>query len=211
MGTTAGLVERYRRSGFGGRVRRGRRPSVLVVDFALGFTDPAYPTGSDMSAAVEATAAVLDTAREVAAPVLFTTIGYGDADEAGAWLAKAPGLAELRVGSQPVELDGRLRRRAGEPLLVKKGPSAFAGTELHAMLTDRAVDTLIVCGATTSGCVRASVVDALTLGYPVLVPADCVADRAREPHEANLFDMDQKYADVVDGADVRGYLAACAR
>jgi nicotinamidase-related amidase len=116
----------------------------------------------------------------------------------------------LRAGSELVDLDPRLPRQANDAVVVKKGPSAFFGTDVGASLAARGVDTVIVCGATTSGCVRASVVDAVQYGFTVLVPRACVGDRAAGPHEANLFDIDSKYGDVIDLDDALAYVAAPA-
>jgi nicotinamidase-related amidase len=197
----------YDRAGFGAPVDRGVRPAVLVVDFTYGFTDPAYPTGADMTAAIEATHRLLETARSRGLPVVFTAIAYDQGQLASvAWLQKARGMATLEVGSRQVEIDARLSPRRAETVLVKTGASAFFGTPLASMLAARNVDTLIVTGATTSGCVRASVVDAVQSGYPTLVPRQCVADRAQAPHDASLFDMNEKYADVIDVDEVLAYV-----
>lgn len=199
----------YERAGFGRPVQRGSRPAVVVVDFSYGFTDPAQPTGADMSDAVWATVELVERARAVELPIVFTTIAYDPAQVATlAWLRKATGMASLTRGSRLVELDARLDVRPDEHVVVKAGASAFFGTDLATYLASRQVDTVIVAGATTSGCVRASVVDAVQHGYPVLVPRGCVADRAQPPHEANLFDIQEKYGDVVDRNDVLSYLAA---
>jgi nicotinamidase-related amidase len=203
----------YQRAGFGGRGPRGSRPAIVVVDLSRGFTDPAWPTGSDLTAVVTATDRLLEVAHETGAPAVFTTIAYDDADVDGgacAWLRKAPGLAILREGSEAVELDPRLRRRAQDALVVKKGASAFFGTALASLLTALGADSVIVCGATTSGCVRASCVDAIQSGFPVLVPRECVGDRAEGPHEANLFDIDAKYGDVVTLEEALEHLRATA-
>ncbi|GAB2983680.1 isochorismatase family protein [Amycolatopsis acidiphila] len=207
MDTPSSTARVYDQAGFGRRVPRGARPAVIVVDFSYGFTDRAYPTGADMTGPVLATARLLGRARELGLPVVFTTIAY-DPGQVGtlAWLRKATGMAALTLGSRLVEIDGRLAPRPEEHLVVKTGASAFFGTALAAYLTSAGADTVVVTGATTSGCVRATVVDAVQYGYPVLVPRDCVADRAPGPHEANLFDMDQKYGDVVDLDDVLSYL-----
>lgn len=204
------LETRYADAGFGRRVRRGERPAVVVVDFSIAFTDPALPTGADMSAEVEACSSLLRRARERDIPRVFTTIAYDGPQDEVAWWDKAPGLSALLQGSPAVQLDPRLGVRADEARVVKKGPSAFHGTDLAGWLTARRVDTLIVCGATTSGCVRATVVDAVQAGFRVLVPRECVADRARRPHEASLFDMDQKYADVLSLDETLAYLAGGA-
>jgi maleamate amidohydrolase len=198
----------YEAAGIGHRICRGERPGVLVVDFSAGFTDPGYPTGADLSVEVAQTRRLLDVTRDHGWPVYFTTIAYEPSlRDGGVWLQKIPGMRTLVVGTPPVALDQRLARRPDEPLIVKKGASAFFGTNLAALLAADAVDTLIVCGATTSGCVRASVVDAVQCGFPVLVPRECVGDRAPAPHEANLFDIDAKYGDVVSVEDALGYVA----
>lgn len=189
----------YGRAGFGGRGPRGDRPAVLVVDLSRGFTEAVLPTGADLTSVVAATDDLLAVAHAVGAPVIFTTIAYDQADVSGActWLRKVPGLAVLRAGTDFVQIDKRLRRCPEDLLVTKKGASAFFGTSLDATLRNLSADSVVICGATTSGCVRASVVDAIQHGFPVLVPRECVGDRAAGPHEANLFDMDAKYADVV--------------
>ncbi|PZQ83070.1 MAG: carbamoylsarcosine amidase [Ancylobacter novellus] len=197
----------YERAGFGSAVARGVRPAVLVVDFTYGFTDPAYPTASDMSAAVLGTRRLIDAARAARCPVIFTIISYTDADIPFVpWLRKASGMAALKSGSRLVEIDDRLALRPDEPVISKHGASAFHGTDLAAMLSARGVDTLLVTGATTSGCVRASVVDAVQCGFGVLVVRECVADRAVAPHDANLFDIQQKYGDVIPLDDALSYV-----
>jgi nicotinamidase-related amidase len=194
-------------------VRRGRRPAIVVVDLSRGFTEPGFPTGADLTDVVAATARVVEAARAIEAPVVYTTIAYDPAEADGsayAWLEKAPGLRVLRAGSELVDIDPRLPREERDPLIVKKGASAFFGTHLAATLTSLGADTLIVCGATTSGCVRATVVDGVQSGFPVLVPRQCVGDRAQGPHEANLFDIDAKYGDVIDVEDAVAYLSELA-
>ncbi|KAB0564658.1 isochorismatase family protein [Brucella pituitosa] len=197
----------YAAAGFGQAVPRGRRPAVLVVDFTYGFTDTAYPTAADMTAEITQTRRITDAARAAGFPVVYTTIAYhsGEIDKLP-WLRKAAGMAALIEGSRLVEIDAATGSDPADAVIVKKGASAFFGTGLAAMLTGAGVDTLIVTGATTSGCVRASVVDAVQSGFNVLVPRDCCADRAAAPHEANLYDMHQKYADVTDAADVLQWL-----
>jgi nicotinamidase-related amidase len=188
-------------------VLAGTRPAVLVVDFSCGFTDPACALGSDLDDAVGATARLLAVARAQSLPVVFTTIAFGpDGADGGIWTQKMPALVELEVGSRWVEIDPRLERREHEPIVVKKGASAFFGTNLPAILVTAGVDSVVLCGATTSGCVRATAVDLLQYGFPALVPRECVGDRARAPHDANLFDIDMKYADVVALDEVLAYL-----
>ncbi|MGN9840391.1 isochorismatase family protein [Nonomuraea sp. H19] len=200
----------YAHAGFGAPVRRGERPAIVVVDLTNGFTDPAYPSGSDLSEVVGATATLIGHGRAAGAPVVFTTIAYTPAEadgEAVTWLHKAPGMRAMREGTPAVAIDERLPRRAGDVVVVKKGASAFFGTNLAAVLTGLGRDTVLVCGATTSGCVRATAVDAVQSGFSVLVPRECVGDRAPGPHEASLFDIHAKYGDVIDLAQALDYLA----
>ncbi|GAA1291966.1 N-carbamoylsarcosine amidohydrolase [Pseudonocardia aurantiaca] len=202
--------EIYARAGLGAAVRRGQRPAIVVVDLTNGFTDPAAPTGCDLSEVVAATNELIAAGRPAGVPVVFTTIAFTPAEADGdavAWLTKAPGMRALREGSAAVALDPRLPVDPGDHLITKKGASAFFGTGLAALLTGLRVDTVLLCGATTSGCVRASAVDAVQSGFGVLVPRQCVGDRAHGPHEANLFDIQAKYGDVVELDDAVGYLA----
>lgn len=197
----------YKDAGFGASVPRGDRPAILVVDFSYGFSDTQYPTAADMSAEIAATRRLTDFARSAGMPVIYTTIAYTPLErDSLPWLKKATGMAALMVGTRLVEIDEACGMNDKDALIVKHGASAFFGTNLAAILTGAGVDTLVVTGATTSGYVRASVVDAVQSGFNVLVPADCCADRAKAPHDANLYDMGQKYADVTDSDDVLAWL-----
>lgn len=197
----------YEKAGLGRTVTLGDRPAVLVVDFSCGFTDPASTLGSDLTAQVEATKRVLDAARGKGLRAIFTTIGYdAGLQDGGLWLQKVPSLGELQIGGRWVEIDPRLEPREDEPIVVKKGASAFFGTNLASILITQGTDTVILCGATTSGCVRATAIDLLQYGYPTLVPRECVGDRAQAPHDANLFDIQAKYADVVSLDEALSYV-----
>jgi len=197
----------YERARLGQSLTWGERPGVLVIDFTCGFTDPACPLGSDLTAEVEATRRLLDAARAKGLPVVFTTIGFEPhTKDGGLWVQKAPALAELQLGGPWVEVDPRLEPRDDEPVVLKKGASGFFGTNLATILLTQGVDTVILCGATTSGCIRATAIDLLQHGWPTLVPRECVGDRAQAPHEANLFDIQAKYADVVSLRDALDYV-----
>jgi nicotinamidase-related amidase len=199
--------EVYTRARLGQAIRRGRRPAMLVVDFSCGFTDPACPLGSDLTAEVEATKRLLDAARARGLPVIFTTIGFeASLKDGGLWLQKVPTLGDLQLGGRWVEIDPRLEPQDGETVIVKKGASAFFGTNLVAVLNTQLADGVILCGATTSGCIRATAIDLLQYGYPAIVPRECVGDRAEAPHEANLFDIQAKYADVVSLDEALAYV-----
>lgn len=213
MQQTASTDAIYDQAGFGAALPRGSRPALVVVDLTRGFTEPGFDTGADLSAEVAATAELVDTAHAAGVPVVFTVISYSAAELASGaitWLRKATGMTALRDGSAAVDIDPRLPRADTDVVLVKKGASAFAGTHLSALLTGWGTDTVVVCGATTSGCVRATAVDAITAGWPVLVPRECVGDRATGPHEAALFDLQAKYADVVPAAEAAQVLAAAS-
>jgi maleamate amidohydrolase len=197
----------YERARLGQSITPGSRPAVLVVDFSRGFTDPECTMGSDLTSEVEATTRVLAAAREKGLPVIFTTIGFEpNLKDGSLWLQKAPGLADLQVGGKWVDIDPRLERAEDEVVILKKGASAFFGTNLPSVLVSQGADTIVLCGATTSGCIRATAVDLLQYGYPTLVPRECVGDRAQGPHEANLIDIQAKYADVVPVEDALSYL-----
>ena len=204
--------EIYERARLGQSVTLGTRPAVLVVDFSRGFTDPECTLGSDLTREVEATNRVLALAREREIPIIFTTIGFEpNLKDASLWLEKLPALEDLIVGSKWVEIDPRLERREDETIVLKKGPSAFFGTNLPSILISQGVDTVVLCGATTSGCIRASAIDLLQYGYPTLVPRECVGDRAQEPHKANLVDIQAKYADVVSVEEALSYLESVSQ
>ncbi|MDZ4069068.1 MAG: isochorismatase family protein [Tabrizicola sp.] len=199
----------YRTAGFGGQVSRGPRPALIVVDFTYGFTDPQYPSAADMTAEIAQTRRLVEAAHAWAIPVIFTAIAYHPAEiEALPWLRKATGMRAMLRESRLAEIDARTGHNpACDPVVVKTGASAFFGTPLAALLTGLRVDTVVVTGATTSGCVRATAVDAVQAGFDVLVPRDCVADRAAAPHDASLYDIAQKYGDLTDAEEVLAYFA----
>jgi maleamate amidohydrolase len=199
--------EVYEKAGLGQAVTLGEHPAILVIDFSCGFTDPECPLGSDLSSQVEATRRLLDVARAKGLPVVYTTIAFEPSlRDGGLWMQKVPALAVLRLGGPWAAVDPRLDPRDDETVLVKKGASGFFGTNLASVLVSQGVDSVILCGATTSGCIRATAIDLLQYGWPTIVPRECVGDRAQAPHDANLFDIQAKYADVVSLEDALGYL-----
>lgn len=202
VGATRDVASLYRSRGFLGRVGFGERPAVVVVDVIVGFTDQRSPLAADFDGEVTAIRRLLAAARAAQAPIAFTTVAYDrQGREAGFFVKKVPALRVLVRGTRWVDLDPRLARRPSEPLYEKQFASAFFGTSLASYLTARRVDTLLVTGVTTSGCVRATVVDALQYGFRPIVPRECVGDRAPGPHEASLFDIESKYGDVVGVAE----------
>jgi maleamate amidohydrolase len=196
--------------GFHGRAGFGRRPALLVVDVNVGFTDPRSPLVCDLDEVVAAIGRLLAETRGAGLPVVYTTVSYDEAARrtAATFIEKVPALLTLEAGSRWVEIDPRLAPLPGEPVLNKLFASAFFGTPLASFLAAERCDTVIVTGASTSGCVRATVVDALQHGYRPVVPREAVGDRNPAAHDANLYDMDAKYADVVSLEETLAQLAA---
>ena len=174
--------------GFGERGGFGSRPALVVIDMTLGFTDPESPLACDLEEPVANIQKLLDAARRTRIPVAFTTVAYRESDKltAAAFIDKIPALLTLEAGSRWAEIDPRIAPRETEPVLNKLFASGFYGTGLPSLLAAAGVDTLIVTGASTSGCVRATAVDALQYGYRPVVPREAVGDRNPDAHEANL-------------------------
>jgi nicotinamidase-related amidase len=195
-------------AGFHGRAGFGQKPALIVVDVNVGFTDPASPLVCDLEDVVGAISRLLDEARRAEIPVVYTTVSFSEGDKrtAAAFIDKVPALLTLEAGSRWVEIDPRIAPLPDEPVLNKLFASAFFGTALASLLASAGCDSLIVTGASTSGCVRATVVDALQHGYRPIVPREAVGDRNTDAHVANLYDIDAKYGDVVSVDDVVGHL-----
>jgi len=204
------LWSRYRDRGIGSAVGFGSCPAILVVDMAKAFTNPFHRVGAEMTTTIEAIARLLAAARRHQVRVFFTTLAFEqDGHDSGVWGKKIPALRDL-VLSDPaaVQIDERIAPMPGEPIINKKCPSAFFGTPLLSMLIAARIDTIILTGCSTSGCIRATTVDAVSYGFRVILPEECVADRAPEPHYANLFDIQAKYGDVVSLEEVTKFLSS---
>ncbi len=204
-------AEDYRRKGFMNRSGYGTKPALLVVDFIYGFTDPTTPLGGDFSKELAVTADLLETFRAAQLPIVYTTIAYEPGfEDGGVFVKKIPSLKILEVGSKMVDVDNRIRPRPDEYVALKKYASAFFDTDVDAYLKARSVDTIIMTGCTTSGCIRASAIDSMQYGYLTVVVEEGVGDRAQGPHDANLFDIDAKYGDVVSVDEVNSYMKGLA-
>ncbi len=192
-------MDEYGQRGYGGTpVGFGARVGIAVVDFQLGFTDPRFPLGGAAltERAVVNTATLLRAARAARLPVVSCYTAYRGAGDAPHW--KVPPVTEtLRHGTEPVQLDPRIHDPAYDIVLCKAAPSIFFHTAAAPIFVRQGVDTVIVTGCTTSGCVRASVIDAFSYGFRVIVPEDCVGDVEDGPHLSNLRDVGRRYADVV--------------
>lgn len=194
----------FRKARMGGEGSFGERPAVVVVDMSYGFVDSRYPLGNSEMGYPTANAirSLLDTARLKNLPIFFTTgFSHSDPSHKGRWKSGGNDPAEdgLPDSNEIVE---ELSPLDSEVVIHKLRPSAFFGTNLVNMLIFHKVDTLIVTGMTTSGCVRATVVDAFSYNYRVVVPIECSGDRAVVSHKVSLFDMQMKYAHVAPLADV---------
>ncbi len=186
----------------------GRRPALVSVDLVQAYFDPGSALCLPSEAVLGPAARVLDGARQAGVPVVHTRVAYdaGGAD-GGVFLRKLPALEGFAGGGPLSQIVKEVAPAPGEPVIVKQYASAFFGTSLSSTLTSHGVDTLLVVGVSTSGCVRATAVDALQHGLVPVVVRDAVADRAEGPHEANLYDLQAKYAQVVSEDEALDYLA----
>lgn len=186
----------------------GNRPAVLVIDFINAYTTEGAPFfGQGVVDAVAHSVPLLDTAREARVPVIYTKVLYHPSGmDGGLFVKKVPALRMLVEGEPLAEIDPKITPQPDDLVIVKNYPSPFFGTSLNSTLMGLGIDTLILTGCSTSGCVRAAAIDAIQYGYRVVVPRECVGDRHDAPHDANLFDINAKYGDVVATADVIEYL-----
>ncbi|MGH8841552.1 MAG: isochorismatase family protein [Advenella sp.] len=188
----------YATQGFGAEIQLKAPFGLLIVDLVNGFADPAVFGGGNIREAIDNTVPLLAAVRRAGWPIAHTRIVYADdSSDHNVFSAKIPSMLTLTEQAPASQIVSELAPRQGELVVRKNVASAFFGTSLAAWLTHRGVHTLLVAGAVTSGCIRASVVDASQLGFVPLVIEDCVGDRAQGPHQANLFDMQQKYATVM--------------
>jgi nicotinamidase-related amidase len=198
---------RAQQRGFGNRVGFGSCPALLVVDFSRAFTDPTHSLGAEMGTTIEEANRLLDAAHAAGIPVHLSTIAYRDpATESGVWGEKIDGLRDLVLGSEAVAQDPRLAQAPSDHILVKRFASCFFGTTLAQDLVHDGVDTLIIAGCTTSGCVRASAVDACQHGLRTIVAREATIDRFEAAHRQSLTDIDVKYGDVLAVTEIVAFL-----
>ncbi|MDB5510197.1 MAG: N-carbamoylsarcosine amidase [Hyphomicrobiales bacterium] len=198
----------YAKQGFGNSSGFGRSVALVMVDFVNGFNDPNLFGGGNIGEAIAATQKLLAFARRQRLPIAHTRVVYAeDGSDAGVFRLKAPSLSVLTETAHASQIVPELTPEPGELIIRKTQPSAFFDTPLTHWLISKGVDTLLVTGCTTSGCVRATVVDSMSSNFRTIVVTDCVGDRAMAPHEANLFDMGQKYADLLTSEQVMAHLA----
>ena len=193
---------------FDGRLGFGHKAAVLVIDFINAYTAEGSPLyAPDVVTAVQETVDLLTQARHKGVLVIYTQVLYNaNGVDGGLFVQKVPVLRRMVAGEPLAEIVPELPPQPQDVVLVKQYASAFFGTSLAALLTAQGIDTLIITGCSTSGCVRATAVDGMQYGFRVIVPRECVGDRHQAPHEANLFDIDSKYGDVVSKAEVMAYI-----
>jgi len=206
--TNEALAQNYQ-GVFSGELTLGKRPAVLVIDFILAYTTMGSPLyAAPVVQAVAATAPLLEAARKAGVPVIYTKVLYHpNGRDGGLFVRKVAALRAMVPGEPLAEIVPELPPAPDDLIIVKQYASAFFATHLAATLTALGVDTLIMTGCSTSGCVRATAVDAMQHGFLPVVVSDCVGDRRSEPHDANLFDIQAKYGEVMDRAAVLAYLA----
>ena len=207
------LQQRYAGTGWDGTLEPGQRPALIVVDFVQAYLRPGSPLYAGVESARDACAQLLQSARRAGVPVLHTNVRFQPGGrDGGVFFRKLAALRCFEDGADPAlaAFDPALEPRAGELVITKQYASAFFGTSLASTLTALTVDTLLIAGVSTSGCIRATAVDACQHGFIPLVVRDAVGDRHPAPHEANLFDLQAKYAEVVSLAQAQDYLARFA-
>ena len=212
-GAAEELDENYARAGYHAAQVWGRRPALILIDFAEAYFEPTSPLfgGEGCRTALASALKLRESAHECGLPVVLTEVVYrkGGAD-GGVFFRKTPVLSCFLAGSATQRYADGLSPRDDEIVVAKQYPSAFFGTSLGATLTSAGVDSLVITGLTTSGCVRATCVDSMSSGFITIVAREGVGDRDPRPHEANLYDMNAKYADVAPETRVTEYFRSCA-
>lgn len=199
MSTLSNLDIDYARAGFGGRLSVGAKPALLVIDVVMAYLEPASPLYAGVEAALAANERLVQAARAAGIPVIFTNVVYQHGGlDGGQFFRKVPALKAFEAGSAMGAFAPSLQPLASELVVSKQYPSAFFGTSLASTLHAAGIDTLLMGGFSTSGCVRASALDALQHGFAPFVVREACGDRDPAPHEANLFDMQAKMAEVID-------------
>jgi maleamate amidohydrolase len=203
---TQDLSANYKKA-YDNKLGFGQRPTLILVDFVQAYFDHDCALYAGVENALASALRVREVARAAGIPVIYTNVVYHeDGADGGVFFRKAPVLKNFIAGNPMGNWPSDLQPADGELVISKQYPSAFFGTSLAATLQDMDIDTLIITGVTTSGCIRATCVDTMSHGFIPIVVADACGDRHEAPHEANLFDMNAKYADVVDEAEAIEYL-----
>jgi len=198
---------------FDNKIGFGKSPAIVVIDFINAYTTPgAAFFGQGVVDAVKASVPLLSAARSKSVPIIYTKVLFHSSGaDGGLFIKKVPALRAMVPGEPLAEIDPLVAPKPADIVIVKNYPSCFFGTSLASTLMGFGVDTTILIGCSTSGCVRATAIDAIQYGYRVIVPSECVGDRHQAPHDANLFDINAKYGDVMPVADVIAHLKGAQR
>ncbi len=205
------VKEIYIKRGFGQKMGFGERPAVIVVDMMNAFSNTNSPLGMVMNREIEIINRVIQAARSKDVPIYFSLTCYKNISEAGIWFLKQSGLNTLMEGTSAVEIDSRINKEDWDKTVKKHYASAFFGTDLASQLNFKQVDTLIIIGCSTSGCVKATAVDAISYGYRPIVVVDAVVDRDKNAHRQSLINLETRYADVINSAGVIKYLKSLTK
>lgn len=193
----------FRKQNFGNQIGFGQKAGLVIVDFVVGFADPDMFGGGNIQPAIDKTVELLAAFRKQNLPIAFTRVVYAeDGSDAGFFTSKVPSLRQLTEDNPASQIVPELEPKTGEYIIKKTQASAFFGTNFAPWLVTNSVDTLVITGCTTSGCVRATAVDSVSYNFRTIIARDCVGDRATEPHEASLFDLEMKYSDVIKCEEV---------
>ena len=198
---------------FDGKIGFGDRPAVIAIDFTYAYTTPGSPLFAEgVVSAVSESVELLAAARRAHVPIIYTKVLYHPSGaDGGVFVRKVPFLRKLVPGEPLAEIDDTVAPERDDLVIVKNYPSCFFGTSLISMLHAQGIDTLVLIGCSTSGCVRASAIDGVQYGFRIIVPRECVGDRHDGPHDANLFDINAKYGDVVAKSEVVDHFGAIAK
>jgi maleamate amidohydrolase len=203
---TSSLVKNYSKA-YGHSLNPGAKPALILIDLVQAYFEPDCELYADVDEALQSALRILEIARNRGLLIVYTNVVYqADGIDGGRFYEKALPLKHFRKGNPLGDFTAGIKPRENELVVSKQYPSAFFGTSLASTLTSKGIDTLIITGLTTSGCIRASCVDAMSNGFIPIVVADACGDRHEAPHEANLFDMQAKYAEVWSESDVCDYL-----
>jgi maleamate amidohydrolase len=201
------LDEDYAQAGFGNNIGFGQNPALIIIDFVQAYMEKSSPLYAGVEDTLVGAIDLLGAAREAGIPILHTNVAFTPGGiDGGVFFRKVKALRCFEQGSRLGAFATGLEPLASEPIITKQYASAFFGTSLGSTLTALGIDTLILAGLSTSGCIRASAVDAVQHGFIPIVVREAVGDRDPAPHEANLFDLQAKYADVVHLQQVKDYL-----
>ncbi|MGI9379392.1 MAG: isochorismatase family protein [Methyloligellaceae bacterium] len=197
------MDEVFKKQNFGNKIGFGNKAALVVVDFVVGFADPQMFGGGNIQPAIDKTVELLAAFRDQQLPIAFTRVVYAeDGSDAGYFTAKVPSLKQLTDSHPASQIVPELKPHTGEYVINKTQASAFFGTNFAPWLVTNSVDTLVITGCTTSGCVRATAVDSVSYNFRTIIAKDCVGDRALAPHEASLFDLEMKYADMISSEEL---------